>query len=149
MKQERYELESAQSLTVFEFVSVGKKGKIHKVIQFSPTNLKDFYNLGFGDRNEQTGEIDDLSISNNGDTQKVLATVAFSVIAFIDKHPEAWVYATGSTPSRTRLYQMGITNQLIEILNNFDVYGLYENKWEEFIPNKKTYQAFLIRRKSL
>ena len=70
MKQERYELESAQSLTVFEFVSVGRKGKIHKIIQFSLTNLKDFYNLGFGDKDEQTGEIDDLSISNNGDTKK-------------------------------------------------------------------------------
>jgi len=47
----RYELKSDASLTVFEFVSVGKKGEIQKIIQYSETNLKDFYNLGFGDKN--------------------------------------------------------------------------------------------------
>jgi hypothetical protein len=33
------------------------------------------YNLGFGDYNEITGLIDDKVITNNGDREKVLATV--------------------------------------------------------------------------
>jgi len=93
----RYELKSDASLTVFEFVSVGKKGEIQKIIQYSETNLKDFYNLGFGDKNLLTGEVDDKIISDNGDSQKVLATVVAAVYAFTDKYPESWIYASGST----------------------------------------------------
>jgi len=43
----RYELKSDKSLTVFEFVSIGKKGEIPKIVQYSETNLKFFYNLAF------------------------------------------------------------------------------------------------------
>ncbi len=46
-------------------------------------------NLGFGDKDLQTGEVDDTVISDNGDSQKVLATVAATVYAFTDKYPEA------------------------------------------------------------
>jgi len=49
MKLERYELKAENTLTVFEFVSEGPKGKIRKLVQYSETNLKDFFNLGFGD----------------------------------------------------------------------------------------------------
>jgi hypothetical protein len=146
MMQERYELQSEQSLTVFEFVSVGTKGEIHKVIQFSPTNLKDFYNVGLGDRNPQTGDIDYSVVSNNGDTQKILATVAASVIAFVEQYPNAWVYAKGNTSARTRLYQIGIATQIAQISAYFDVFGLYNNEWEEFGLNRN-YQAFLVKQK--
>jgi hypothetical protein len=145
MKLERYELKAENTLMVFEFVSDGPKGEIKKLIQYSETNLKDFYNLGFGDEDKQTGEIDDKVITNNGDSQKVLATVAATVYAFTDKYPDSWIYATGSNIIRTRLYRMGITNNLLEIQKDFDVYGLIENQWEVF---KKgiTYDAFLVKR---
>ena len=35
---------------VFEFISEGPNGKVTKIIQYSETNLKGFYNLGFGDK---------------------------------------------------------------------------------------------------
>lgn len=85
----KYELSAEQSLTVFEFVSVGPKGHIPKVIKFSATHLKDFYNLGFGDKDLDTGEIDDLSVSNNNDSDRVLATVVSAVFAFTDSKPES------------------------------------------------------------
>ena len=75
MKLDKYELKSGEELEVFEFVSVGPKGRIIKIIQYSPTNYKDLYNLGFGDKNAETNEIEDEVISNNGDGEKVLATV--------------------------------------------------------------------------
>ena len=143
----RYELKSDESLSVFEFLSVGRKGSIPKIVQYSETNLKDFYNLGFGDKDLQTGEVDDTVISDNGDGQKVLATVAATVYAFTDKYPDAWIYATGSTKSRTRLYRIGITNNFDEIIVNFEVYGLREGEWQEFIRGIE-YEAFLVKRRS-
>lgn len=65
MKLEKYELKSGQELEVFEFVSVGPKGKITKIVQYFSTNYKDLYNLGFGDKDATTGGIDDTVISNN------------------------------------------------------------------------------------
>ncbi len=70
MDLSKYQLSAENSLTVFEFVSIGPKGKIPKLIKFSETHLKDFYNLGFGDKDHETGEIDDLSVSNNNDGEK-------------------------------------------------------------------------------
>jgi hypothetical protein len=146
MKYERYELESDKTLMVFEFISEGPKGKIHKVIQYSETNLKDYYNLGFGDKDHKTGGINDTVITNNNDSQKVLATVASTIYAFIEKHPDAWVYAAGSSKARTRLYRIGITNNLVEIKKDFWVYGLKDNQWHEFRKGVD-YHAFLIKRK--
>lgn len=146
MKQDKYHLKSSKSLTVFEFISEGPKGRIKKIVQLSETNLKDFYNLGFGDKNEDSDEIDDTIITNNGDSQKVLATVAATVYAFTEKNPYAWIYATGSTKARTRLYRIGITNYIKEIKKDFEVYGLKDGKWVEF-KNGTEYSAFLVKRK--
>ena len=146
MKQDKYQLKSSKSLTVFEFVSEGSKGKIKKIVQLSETNLKDFYNLGFGDKNENSEEIDDTIITNNGDSQKVLATVAATVYAFTEKNPNAWIYATGSNKVRTRLYRIGITNYIKEIKKDFEIYGLKEDKWAEFKSGVE-YAAFLVKRK--
>ena len=124
MLQERYELKADTTLTVFEFISAGPNGKIAKLVQYAETNLNGFYNLGFGDKDPHTGEIDDRVSSNNGDSQKVLVTVAATVYAFSEKYPGVWIYATGSTKARTRLYRIGITNNLTEIVRDFELYGL-------------------------
>jgi len=44
MKLEKYELKSGEYLTVFEFVSIGTKERITKIVQYTPTNYKDLYN---------------------------------------------------------------------------------------------------------
>ena len=87
-----------------------------------------------------------MIITNNNDSQIVLATVASTVYAFTDKYPDTWIFATGLTKSRTRLYRMGITNNLIEIQKNFHVYGLRDNKWQKFKKDME-YEAFLVKRK--
>lgn len=147
MKLEKYELKSGKQLEVFEFVSVGTKGKIPEIVQYTPTNYKGLYNLGFGDKNIETGEIDDSIISNNGDSEKVLATVVATLYAFIDKHNQAMIYATGSSKSRTRLYRMGIAKYLDEINEDFEIYGELENGWEEFQKDVE-YGAFLVKQKN-
>ena len=119
------------------------------MVQYSDTGTENVYNLAFGDFDEETNTINDFSITNNGDSLKVLATVASTVYAFIEKYPDAWIFATGSTTNRTRLYRMGITNNLEEIKSDFDVYGLRTdtNIWEEFIIGED-YEAFLITKKN-
>ena len=132
MKLPRYELKAEKSLMVFEFISEGTKGQIPKLIKYSVTNLKDTYNLAFGDKNPETGEIDDNVVSNNGDSEKVLATVVATVYAFSDKYPDSWIFATGSTKARTRLYRMGITRYIDEI--EHDVLVTHWDDYSSEIP---------------
>ncbi|RCR70162.1 DUF6934 family protein [Larkinella punicea] len=146
MKIEKYPLKSESSLTVFEFVSEGPNGLIRKLIQFQETNQQNIYNLAFGDKNTETGDIDDLIVSNNGDTDKVLATVVAALYAFFDKYPDAFVYATGSTNARTRLYRMGITRFYDEMIQDFELYGLSGDDFFHFEVGKE-YSGFLAQRK--
>jgi hypothetical protein len=144
--EDRYEVEVDDSITLFEFVSEGKNGKIKKLVRYSRTNVKNMYNLGFGDKNEQTGKIDDKVITDNGDSEKVLATVAATIYAFTAQNPKDYVYITGSNEARTRLYRIGISRYYNEISNDFEVRGLQNNAWKPFKPNGN-YKAFLIKRK--
>jgi len=57
-------------------------------------------------------------------------------------------YATGSTKARSRLYKMGIANNLDELSENFIVFGLFNNKWEVF-EKEKNYEEFLVKWKTL
>lgn len=146
MIDDRYHIEVDEKHTVYEFVSIGPKGNVYKIVKYSETNLKNLYNLGFGDKDQANNEVDDLVVTNNGDSRKVLSTVAATVYHFTDRYPDASIIATGSTKARTRLYQMGISNNLEAIEKDFTVYGLKAKKWESF--NKKvTYEAFLVKRK--
>jgi hypothetical protein len=148
MNKPKYLYKSEEQLFFFEFISEGAKGRIKKIVQYSETSTKNVFNLGFGDFDEETNGIDDLSVTNNGDSLKVLATVASTVYAFTEKRPEAWILATGSTSVRTRLYRMGITNNLAEITEDFKVFGYTEKGvWEEFVVGED-YEAFLLTKKS-
>ena len=145
MNLPKYPLSSSDNLMTFEFISEGPKGLIHKIVKYQPMYLKDTYNLVFGDKDHSTGNVDDLVISNNKDSEKVLASVVSTVYAFTDKFPEAWIYATGSTKSRTRLYRMGITKFLSEVEENFEVLGDFNDNWETFRKDVE-YDGFLVRR---
>src|SRR5258706_7276396 len=103
-----YDLDTKSNFLSFEFYSEGPKGKIKKIVQFRKllvhNSQNDIYNLAFGDFNEEEGKIDDLVVSDNKDPEKVLATVATAVLSFMKQNPGAWVFAQGSTYSRTRYY---------------------------------------------
>jgi hypothetical protein len=146
MKIDKYPVIIGETSMVFEFVSEGIRGCIPKLVIYSETHLHNFYNLGFGDKDEETGQIDDEVITNNGDSEKVLATVASTLYIFMEKFPDAMVFATGSTKARTRLYRMGISNNLAEIQKDFEVYGLIGNSWQPF-QKQIEYDAFLVIKK--
>ncbi len=127
MKHPRYFYKSEKYLLIYEFISEGPKGAIRKLVEYTETSITNIYNLGFGDY-ETTNGINDLSITNNGDSLKVLATVASTVYAFIEKYPKASIVATGSTSVRTRLYRMGISNNSAELSEDFVVFGLKDGE---------------------
>ncbi|MBC7553637.1 MAG: hypothetical protein H7257_06620 [Taibaiella sp.] len=146
MKIDKYPLSSEQTFTVFKFISEGHNGIIHKIIQYQETNEHGLYNLAFGDFDIGSSFLNDTTVSNNGDTEKILATVVSSLYAFCDVYPSAFVYATGSTISRIRLYRMGISKYYNEIIMDFHVYGQVGDSFYEFELGKE-YQGFLAQRK--
>jgi len=145
MNLDKYQIKTGENLATFEFVSEGPNGKIQKVVQFILTRYQNIFNLAFGDKDLETGEIDDFVISNNGDTEKVLATIVASIYIFSEQHPECWIYATGSTKARTRLYRIGISKYLSEAEKDFEIFGQIDGEWESF-EREKNYEAFAIKR---
>ncbi|MGI4885154.1 MAG: DUF6934 family protein [Janthinobacterium lividum] len=147
MNLEKYALKAGEDLTIFEFISEGPKGTIRKLIQFQETTEPGVYNLAFGDKSQVTGDIDDLAASNNGDTDKVLATVVAALYAFFDRYPDAFIYATGSTEARTRLYRMGIIRFYQELQRDFYLFGQVGDDFQKFENGTTTYKGFLAQRK--
>lgn len=105
------------------------------------------YSFGFGDWNESTKKVDDRVISNNGDGDKVLRTAAGIIYDFTAFHMGAAVFIKGSTPARTRTYQMGINKFWDEINPHFEVLGKIKDKWDPF-EKGVNYEAFIGRRKA-
>lgn len=143
---DKYLYKTNSSFLDYEFESVGPKGVIKKIARFSEmgTNV---YNFGFGDLDEASGEISDTVVSNNGDGDKVLVTVANIIYDFNSVYLKAAVFIQGTTPARTRRYQMGINNYWPQINTIFEIFGLKDQKWQLFRPGEN-YNAFLGRRKA-
>jgi hypothetical protein len=159
MQIEKYKTETTVDNLIYTFESVGEK-TIQKMVIYSKVENPEYvglsfdsivYNLGFGDFDKRTKEIDDQIISKNGDTEKVLARVAETANKFWMLYPNASIFFMGSIPEgekprRTRLYQMKINRYFSEISNIADIEGYEVNEWEDFM-NDKNYIAFLISRK--
>ena len=149
MQDDKYNFLFDTDFLNFKFDSVGLKGIIPKLVMFQKIEEDpDIYNLAFGDLDEKTNEIDDNIITNNGDSEKVLVTVASTVYVFTHKYPDAWIVLEGSSKSRTRLYQIGISKYLEEIKSDFNVFGLIGEDWLVFEKNQR-YEAFLIHKKRI
>lgn len=141
-----YEYRTNNTSLDYEFNSAGPKGIIKKVARFTQIGIN-VYNFGFGDLNEETGEIDDRVVSNNADGDKILMTVGNIIYRFTGAYKDAAVFIKGTTQARTRRYQMAINRYWEEISPVFEIYGLRNEKWELFRKGEN-YNAFLGRRKA-
>ncbi len=138
-----YDFETSSDNLRFEFDSIGIQKQIRKVVQYTPlTQNSDVFNLGFGDL-KPDGSINDLVVSDNQDMEMVLSTVVQTLVCFFEFYPKKAVFFVGSTPSRTRLYQIIITKFLLEIEKSFYVRGIRNGEMSKFVSNLK-YEAFLI-----
>lgn len=148
MKLDKYPYEVSDTFLNYNFISKGPVGSVQKSVLFTQITPDDpiIYNLGFGDVSTVKNEIDDIVITNNEDKDKVLATVANTIIDFTNYYLNTYVFVKGSTQSRTRLYQMGIARHLEGVSLDFDIYGLKNLLWFEFKRNMN-YSAFLVKRK--
>jgi len=148
MNLDHYQFKIAPDYHEYEFYSKGPKGIIKKIVRFTLVLLNGVpvYNLSFGNWNSATNCIDDITISNNGDKDLVLLTVVAIVIDFTSVYPEALIYAEGSTPSRTRLYQMGINKMWNEAKVIFEIYGIKSDNMVELFGRNENYEAFIAKR---
>jgi len=146
MKYEVYtEIEITDDFDVFDFISIGKNGDILKRVAFSKTEQDKVYNLALGDVDEDN-EINDYSVTDNGDRNKVLATVAAIVEAYTKRFPDRWIIFRGSTAERTRLYRIAVGLHLDELSSLYEIRGYVDDDIVPFIKNMKI-NAFLIKRK--
>lgn len=105
------------------------------------------YNVAFGDWDAEQKNINDSVITNNADKNEILATVAAAILEFIQyTPPDTFLYAKGSTLSRTRLYQMAISSFYSDISQLFVIKGYIKRQWHLF-EKGVNYEAFLACRK--
>ncbi|BAV05605.1 hypothetical protein SAMN05421788_108250 [Filimonas lacunae] len=150
MKYEKYEgLLVSSDFLEYEFNSTGPKGIIPKAIKYESTPNDNIYNLAFGTPTPE-GSIDDETVNDNKDRNKILATVAHSVTLFCGEHPNKWIHFSGSTVERTRLYRMAISVNLEELSENYEILGILKDT-ESYvsIPFQRglNYFGFLIKKK--
>lgn len=144
---DRYDFTTDSITTVFQFTSMGRTVVV-KVVMYSETATPNIYNLGLGDWNSETGELDDQIVTDNRDRNKVLATVAATLPAFFEKYPQAEAIAVGNTESRKWLYRKSVERYLPDIERGYIVKGYFQKRW---IPFSKDipFEAILITRKKV
>lgn len=130
------------------FFSSGKNGDFQlRVFITRPKDYTDvYYNLGFGVWDSEKHTVDDVVELRNGDFQHILVTIASISLDFLEANPTASLYAEGSTPARTRLYQREITRHRHLIPENLQIYGLIRDKDVGFIEFQPgiNFDAFLL-----
>jgi hypothetical protein len=147
MRFQTYEGTGVDDLSSFDFTSVGPNGAVKKRIIISPTGKETLFYLSLVDIGEDGEPIDDSSVTNNGDRDKILATVVKAVRLYTELYPHRWVYLSGSTLARTRLYRMIITIHLEELSEIFDIYGVFEDGQPESFRLNTSYEGFLVGKK--
>jgi len=150
MKYKKYEpvLVSSDKLQ-FKFTSIGPKGAIEKVVQFTQTDNPDVFNIVLGNLLEH-GAIDYTTTNDNKDRNAIFATVKASVYEFTSRYPDKSVFYRGNTLERTRLYRMALTHDYDELSNDFEIFGVLSEGIgffaEDFVAGKE-YFGFLLKRK--
>jgi hypothetical protein len=144
MNQPTYDIEYLFDKDSYVFESIGPNGSIYKVVIFSEIeNGK--YNLGFGDYDLLTNDIDDKIVSDNGDMVKVIATVVGIALKFLSENPMIYIYIKGSTTLRTQLYNRIINRNYDDLIQSYEIYGS-QNDISEVFQKNTPYESFLIRK---
>jgi hypothetical protein len=146
MNEPSYPFSHIDDKLIFEFESISETKSIRKLIEYRLIdNNTLLYNLALVDV-LPNGDVSDLSVSDNKDMPKVLSTVFQSMLYFFDAKPQAKIFIQGSTPSRTRLYQIAISKYMIEFEQKFDIWGFMGSEMELFLKGKN-YEIFVISTK--
>ncbi len=143
MNQPTYKIQVNEENT-YSFISIGRKGLILKVVRFDEIEPT-IFNLGFGDFDFEKQTLSDSIVSDNGDMEKILATVVSILNDFLQNNPKFSVFIVGSTLSRTRLYQIAINRYYEDFKVYFEIFGYRNSEFDVFQKNVN-YESFLVRK---
>ncbi len=146
MKEKFYPFRASEDYLNFYFESCSSGCTIPKVVEFEEIE-PGTYNLAFGDVSEK-GELNDSVVSNNGDMQKVLATVVQAVLTFLEIYPDRRVYFSGNSRARNRLYRALLSKDLENWSEMFEIDGVSKGELRSFVPNVD-FDGFVIKSKNL
>jgi hypothetical protein len=133
MHLERYPYRVYDDCHLFEFESTGRNGTVTKRVIITPRVVDDaLWNIALGDWDHVAGRFDPDHVADNGDTLKILGTVAWVAREFLNKYPDRAVVIQGSDAIRNRLYQMGIGKYISEIIAHVGIFGVVDNTYEVF-----------------
>ena len=157
MNYDKYDLTKDETSTIFNFVSIGHRGKFRKVVAYTSTKNPFIHNLGFGDLKYDPRAkkyiIDDQVTNDNGDIKIVLATVAKTAYEFTSMYPHIAVFLRDSDTRRTNTYKRAIMLNLEELSETFDIFGARIIDNDEIVDEpfdyKKDFDGFLIKRRRI
>jgi len=130
----------------FEFDSVGKT-TIRKVIEFQKTENIFFYNLALGNLTGTTEkEIDDITLSDNGDIKEIFMTVVDVIDIFFTFKPNVFVVFCGNTKQKNDIYNF-LVNRYFDYLNKkYKIFGELSGGIYLYDKDRK-YDKILLRKK--
>ncbi len=143
MVDEHYELYPSKEEHLFYFVSEGSRGRILKLIHFTPTRYKR-WNLAFGDY--RNGYLDDQVVSNNDDLQKIMKTIIQAAYDFCEIYPERSIEIVPVDEKRKTLYNAIVRRNFETFSKSFVIKGEKGKRLFAYNP-KENYDAFVFRRK--
>lgn len=95
------------------------------------------------------GTLDDSTVSNNQDMNRIVATVFRAILTFFEHYSTKLIYFQGSDMKgvRTRLYRVLIARELDKATELFTIYGRrMDDLIEAFAPNND-YIGLVFQRK--
>ena len=121
-----YKFDSIDVLWAFEyyeFISNGRFGNIPKGVVFQKDEETPYQlDLVYGDVATDI-KVNTSSVTNNGDLNKLLLTIAVIAITFLARHPGYQIKLNGINNVRTRLYRKFINIHIDALVSMVNIYG--------------------------
>jgi hypothetical protein len=142
-------IQSTRDQRTYRFLATDVGGDCQKVVQFSPTGIRGFYNLAVGDW-PVDGAMQAVTITGRSASANMLATIVMTIFAFTERYPRRAVIFQGASTARNRLYRITIHKLLADLGSLFEVSALVRGPdarlhIEPFGANRHC-EAFIVRR---
>lgn len=148
MNYEPYEdLVALPDLSVFQFISEGPWGRITKQIHFTLLCKPGVYMLQLGDLMAD-GEFNRSVISNNGDWDRVLATVIQAMEVYTERYPGRSIRIWSLSMERSRLFRIAIGSNRRQLSTRFTIQPMLGGGFLFFRKNKNRVRFELSRQRS-
>lgn len=123
-----------------------RSGWIIKSIVFQELENNELFNLVLFDYLEDEKLWSDTNRSHPTNLPVLFYTISAIALDFLNKHPEAILTFRGNTLSKSRLYNIFISQHLHSLNNQFQILGDTEIEIEKFQANKKYSTIYILRK---